>query len=199
MQVRILSVLCARIDSNSATVARGYTRSGQGNPDEARSARDILKDYVNGKLLFCHAPPNIPEESFNEQTHDSALLRAAGKKKAPTTRVGKGADTFVPSNVEDAPSDSTSILPAQGRGFKSKNVDHDFFENTSGLSAKPFMQSSLRHGEEFTRATLYPHQNAVANDGTPLGRRRIGGAPGDGKKSHKKMKRVKQRSGKGYD
>jgi large subunit GTPase 1 len=28
-------------------IARGYFRSSQGNPDEARAARYILKDYVN--------------------------------------------------------------------------------------------------------------------------------------------------------
>jgi large subunit GTPase 1 len=28
-------------------VARGFTKSSQGNPDESRAARYILKDYVN--------------------------------------------------------------------------------------------------------------------------------------------------------
>ncbi|KAG5647567.1 hypothetical protein DXG03_008920 [Asterophora parasitica] len=183
----------------SYAIARGYTRSGQGNPDEARSARYILKDYVNGKLLFCHPPPGISEESFNEPTHEGARLRAAGKKRAPVTRVGKGADTFIPANVQVAPSEGGSILPAQGTGVKSRNLDQDFFENSSTLSARPFIQSSLRQGEAFTRATMYPHQNAVANDGTPIGRRGAAGAPGEGKKKHKKMRRAKQRSGKGYD
>ena len=30
--------------------ARGFTKTGQGQPDESRAARYILKDYVNGKL-----------------------------------------------------------------------------------------------------------------------------------------------------
>ena len=38
-------------------MARGYTKSSQGNPDEARAARIILKDYVNGKLLYVAPPP----------------------------------------------------------------------------------------------------------------------------------------------
>ena len=76
-------------------VARGFTRSGQGNPDEARAARYILKDYVNAKLLFCHPPPGVSDDEFNEDTHQLALSRAAGKKRAPTTRVVKGADTFI--------------------------------------------------------------------------------------------------------
>ncbi|KAG5651606.1 hypothetical protein H0H81_008066 [Sphagnurus paluster] len=178
----------------SYAIARGYTRSGQGNPDEARSARYILKDYVNGKLLFCHPPPGVSEESFNQPTHNGALLRAAGKKRAPTTRVGKGADTFIPANVEGVISEGGSILKAQGQGLKSRALDHDFFENNSVLSSRVFIQSSLRHGEAFTRATMYPHQNAVANDGRPIGRRGATGSSVDGKKNHKKLRRAKQRS-----
>jgi large subunit GTPase 1 len=55
---------------------------------------------------------------------------------------------------------------------------------------------------------LFPHQNAVADDGSTLNGRRAkiasvsanqGTEIGAGKKHHKKNKRVKQRSGKGYD
>ena len=185
-------------------VARGFMRSGQGNPDEARAARYILKDYVNGKLLFCHPPPETSEESFNEQTHELSLLRAAGKKRAPTTRVVKGADTYVAAVL--APSSTVSsdhdpIMTIQVDGAKSLALDKEFFVHDASLSSRPFVQGSARHGQEFTRGRLYPHQNMVASDGTLLG-------PGlsvvmnevmGGKKHHKKGKRVKQRSGKGYD
>lgn len=40
---------------------RGYMTSS-GRPDEARSSRYILKDFVAGKLLYCHPPPHISEE-----------------------------------------------------------------------------------------------------------------------------------------
>ncbi|KAH7910692.1 hypothetical protein BJ138DRAFT_1064590 [Hygrophoropsis aurantiaca] len=184
----------------SYAIARGFMRSGQGNPDEARSARYVLKDYVNGKLLFCHPPPNISEESFNERTHELSLLRATGKKKAPVTRVGKDADTFVPANT-------ASILPAQGQGHKSRAVDQEFFSRNSSLSARPFIQGSARHGQEFSRGKIYPHQNMVADDGTSINGQRVNigavitGIRGDisDKKHHKKEKRIKKRSGKGYD
>jgi len=177
-------------------VARGYVRSGQGNPDEARAARYILKDYVNGKLLFCHPPPGISEESFNEPTRKNSLLRASGKKQAPVTRVGKDSDTFVPSNI--IPPTGSSILPAQALGSKSRAIDQDFFERGSALQSKAIVQ-----GEGFTRAKVYPHQNAIADDGTPIqGKQNRLAAllqQVETGKRHKKMKRVKQRSGKGYD
>ncbi|KAI0936735.1 hypothetical protein AcV5_004801 [Taiwanofungus camphoratus] len=191
-------------------IARGFMRSGQGNPDEARAARYILKDYVNAKLLFCHPPLGVPEDEFNHQTRQLALHRAQGKKRAPITRVVKGADTFV---AQDDRSLIRGPHPISANGVqhlrsKSRNLDEDFFANKSSLSLRPHMQGSTRYGQEVTRMKLYPHQNSVADDGTTLSGRRAriaavvanaGGELGTGKKHHKKPKRVKQRSGKGYD
>lgn len=171
-------------------------RSGQGNPDEARSARYVLKDYVNGKLLFCHPPPGISETSFNEETHLESLLRATGKKRAPVTRVSKNADTFVPPTIPAHSPEGTG-LPARGLGVKSQALDQAFFES-NGVAARPVIQGSNRTGQAYSRATLYPHQKIIADDGTRLSTHGLDGEPG-GNKRHKKMKRVKQRSGRGYD
>src|SRR5688572_2233907 len=49
----------------------------RGQPDHPRSARYILKDFVNGKLLYCESPPDIAAENFNEfpeQGECSALI-----------------------------------------------------------------------------------------------------------------------------
>jgi large subunit GTPase 1 len=165
-------------------------RSGQGNPDEARSARYILKDYVNGKLLFCHPPPGTSESSFNQQTHDISLMRVAGKKRAPVTRVTNKADTFVPPSTQG---------PKQDGSVKSRALDQAFFESNTPLSSRAFIQSSNRQGEAYSRTTLFPHQNILANDGTLLNKDSIAGMADKGIKHHKKMKRHKQRSGKGYD
>eukprot|EP00743_Colponemidia_sp_Colp-15_P005976 GILK01006423.1.p1 GENE.GILK01006423.1~~GILK01006423.1.p1 ORF type:complete len:688 (+),score=164.79 GILK01006423.1:104-2167(+) len=35
---------------------RGYM-TGRGTPDESRAARYLFKDYVAGKILYCHLPP----------------------------------------------------------------------------------------------------------------------------------------------
>ena len=188
-------------------MARGFTRSGQGNPDEARAARYILKDYVNAKLLFCHSPPGVGDDDFNKQTREICLRRASGKKHAPITRVSKDADTFIPSHaVKTLPDASSRIITTSGK--ISDSIDQDFFSDTPSLSPRPFVQGSAQHGQAFARTRIYPHQNIVSDDGTAVGGRRAriaavlanaGGEIAPGKKHHKKMKRVKQRSGKGYD
>ncbi|MGH0149126.1 UNVERIFIED_CONTAM: hypothetical protein FKN15_015064 [Acipenser sinensis] len=55
--------------------AYGYMRgfmTAHGQPDQPRSSRYVLKDYVNGKLLYCHPPPHIKASDFQPQ-HDKKL------------------------------------------------------------------------------------------------------------------------------
>ncbi|KIL71761.1 hypothetical protein M378DRAFT_174947 [Amanita muscaria Koide BX008] len=177
-------------------IARGFMRSSQGNPDEARAARYVLKDYVNGKLLFSHPPPGVSPDDFNKPTHIRSLKRAMGKKRAPATRVTKDSDTFVPS-------EPTFRSAASSRGLKSSAFDQAFFQGHT-LSHRPYMAGSAAHGKKFARLKAFPHQNAVADDGTPLDPQKARLATlmdhvVHGGKRHKKMKREKQRSGRGYD
>ena len=190
-------------------VARGYTRAGQGNPDESRAARYILKDYVNGKILYCHPPLGLEGKEFNEETMTRQLRRAEGKKRAPVTRVGKNADT-APDVFLPLPGSGNSEVdtPQIQQSTKSRALDRDFFESQA-MGSRPMIQGGgkSRDGTTIARMQLYPHQNSVANDGSPVGEQQARAAAvlqaggvvvGNGKK-HFKMKRGKQRSGKGYD
>ncbi|KAI7906545.1 uncharacterized protein BX663DRAFT_496834 [Cokeromyces recurvatus] len=177
-------------------VARGYFRSSQGNPDEARAARYILKDYVNGKLLFCHPPPGVDADEFNKENHEAALK--IFKKLAPSVRVPAKALNYI------APSDGSKSQP----GSKTDAVDKAFFEKQLSqpqVSGKNSAAASLTGG----RVTLFPHQRMLADDGTPMNRKArlaliqasLGLDPDEVRsKKHKKGKKhVKVRSGAGYD
>lgn len=52
---------------NAHALLRGFMTS-HGQPDNARSARIILKDYVNGKLLCSRAPPGVDEDLYRRWT-----------------------------------------------------------------------------------------------------------------------------------
>ena len=181
-------------------MARGFTRSGQGNPDEARAARYILKDYVSAKLLFCHPPPTFPPDEFNQDARDLMLRRVMGKKRAPTTRVGKNADTYP---LDYTLGDTSEPQPTPGPSQKSRILDKQFFDENVGLSARPFTKGIGGRIQSVSRPILYPHHHSVANDGTPLPNDvqtvAVMANMGQGKKGHKKARRMKQRSGRGYD
>jgi len=147
------------------------------------------------------------------------LRRAEGRKRAPVTRVGKNADTapdvfhplspITPSGTGDAAEDGEPTTPQQQlqQSSKSRALDRDFFESQA-MGSRPLMQGGgkSRDGTSLARVKLYPHQNSFADDGTPVSLQQArvaavmesGGAVLGGKK-HFKMKRGKQRSGKGYD
>ncbi|CAO3679936.1 unnamed protein product [Umbelopsis ramanniana] len=177
-------------------IARGFTKSSQGNPDESRAARYILKDYVNGKLLFCHPPPSIDEKEFNKETHELQKYLDLQKKLAPTTRVPSNALNYIP------PAETSNVA----RGPKTQAIDSSFFQAQT-LKANV----SGRQQGDFKRVQLFPHQNMLADDGSrlaPGGRRErlamVNGLSGNdadatGKKHKKGKKHVKIRSGAGYD
>lgn len=48
--------------------------TANGQPDNARAARYIIKDFINGKLLYAHPPPDIEAEDFHEWPPKKPLL-----------------------------------------------------------------------------------------------------------------------------
>ncbi len=66
----------------SYALSRGWV-AASGLPDETRSGRQILKDFVNGKLLHCERPPTCSKS--NTQLGLSGQNIAPSKLAAPTS------------------------------------------------------------------------------------------------------------------
>jgi len=58
-------------------ISRGFMTATKGGPDESRSARIILKDLVNAKLLHCTPPPEGASAAF------TGPRASAGARKPP--------------------------------------------------------------------------------------------------------------------
>ena len=154
----------------SYAVARGFTRSSQGNPDEARAARFILKDYVNGKLLYCHCPPHHPggPDAFNSENRELAKQRygpdgEARKKTAPTSRVSVKSVVYDPTIHDNHPSTTTPAGP------KSRNLDSSFFKSVQDSDRPKVAGRKVNAmGRDSARVQIYGHQNRLGNDGRPV-------------------------------
>lgn len=76
-------------------LAYGYNRgfmTANGQPDQSRSARYLLKDYVNGKLLFCHAPTGVEQETFHtfpSRTRKPVAEESLPKQQQRAMRINK--------------------------------------------------------------------------------------------------------------
>ncbi len=121
--------------------ARGFTRTGQGQPDESRAARYILKDYVNGKLLFCQPPPvDIDPAEFNRELYDEGHLPE--KRRLALASIESATD----DNFSIADSD---VIPLE-QGAKSKNLDGQFFAQGQGNSAHLRMPFNHKYSQQGT-------------------------------------------------
>lgn len=124
--------------------ARGFTKTGAGNPDESRAARYILKDYVNGKLLFCHPPvtePPIDPLEFNKDLYDDEHLPE--RRRTGSLLLSDAGDS------ESGRFDDVVELPQAETGRKSHNLDKQFFGGSGGSAGhlkNPFHQGAGQAG-----------------------------------------------------
>lgn len=142
--------------------ARGFTKTGQGQPDESRAARYILKDYVNGKLLFCHPPPPLPPPKsqsststttphidphyFNRELYDIDHLpqkrQAFFASTTDQEEEGEEISSFQAAGrggVASAEGDlNSSTTPFHVQGAKSTRLDKKFFAPGQGRNGAHF-------------------------------------------------------------
>ena len=121
-------------------VARGFAKTGQGQPDESRAARYILKDYVSGKLLFCHPPPSDPPydpREFNRELYNVEHLPQKRRAIVAAQTEGLITGSEDPSLMDDP--EAGPAPPIQGE--KSNRLDKRFFgpgQGNAGHLTKPF-------------------------------------------------------------
>ncbi|KAI1138666.1 P-loop containing nucleoside triphosphate hydrolase protein [Hypoxylon sp. FL0543] len=121
--------------------ARGFTTQGVGQPDESRAARVILKDYVNGKLLYVEPPPGWGDGAdFNRELYDSAHLPE--KRKAALVAAMDALDMGDGESTVD-----TEIL-ALPTGAKSEKLDKAFFARNAGNAGHMKMPFSHKYTEQ---------------------------------------------------
>ncbi|KAL6257317.1 hypothetical protein P5V15_010892 [Pogonomyrmex californicus] len=105
--------------------AHGYNRgfmTQNGQPDNPRSARYILKDFVNGRLLYCVAPPTFEQKTFHT---------------FPPRRRNISENKHVPPR-----------LARVNKGYRitTKDLDQKFFQNAHVKKIRgPVLQHSTMH------------------------------------------------------
>ena len=140
--------------------ARGFSTQGLGQPDESRAARYVLKDYVNGKLLYVHPPP-VPEGEeptdpnvFNKELYDLAHLPP--KRQALLAKTIVDVETGIVADAEAGAEPDISSFASQAAdnqpGQRSRNLDSGFFGTATGPSAgrlnMPFNHKYTEQGQQ---------------------------------------------------
>ncbi|KAG6094023.1 hypothetical protein E4U30_003731 [Claviceps sp. LM220 group G6] len=126
--------------------ARGFCTQGLGQPDIARASRYILKDYVNGKLLFVHPPPGIDDaRAFNRELYGQDNLPE--KRRAALVAATDSLSLEADDDESLAPTDLDG-QPAFPMGPKTKRLDAGFFggKGTQGHASMPFNHKYTEQG-----------------------------------------------------
>ncbi|KAJ5378757.1 Large subunit GTPase 1 [Penicillium cosmopolitanum] len=175
--------------------ARGFSTQGLGQPDESRAARYVLKDYVNGKLLFVHPPPRPENEEpidpnlFNQELYDVAHL--------PEKRQAMLAGSVVDLDA-DVDSDISALVAGKNEfGARSRNIDTGFFGSATGPSAGrlsvPFNHKYTDQGQQMrTNVTGRKERMMIALErGIDVSEVRSSGSKKHNKANKKRAKHVR--------
>jgi large subunit GTPase 1 len=177
--------------------ARGFMRSGQGNPDESRAARYVLKDYVNAKLLYCQPPPDYGSDSsdpgaeFNKEIYRLDMLPE--QRRTQIVVALRAANPDVDLNTVDLARELDHLKFSQHESMgvesyaaptlslkvntASSNLDRDFFaqDGVRGVTKKPFHLAK----EDRSSSKKHFKKNKKAQKGDVGGPLSYGGQFGD--------------------
>ena len=135
--------------------ARGFSTQGLGQPDESRAARTVLKDYVKGKLLFVHPPPQDPSidaREFNRELYDLAHLPQ--KRRA---HLAASAEASITGSEDPSLMDDPDLIPLPApQGAKGQRLDKQFFApgQGNGSVTQPFHYKYSEQGKQLTGRKL---------------------------------------------
>ena len=125
---------------------RGFY-TGKGLPEEAKTAKLVLKDYVSGKLLFCYLRPDYTEEKFGKiSTYQNVDFT---QKEKENQKLIENIPANFDDNYEKLYAENEQIL--DDKKIIGENVDEQFFHNqnlneekNSELEKKPLTKEMRR-------------------------------------------------------
>ncbi|KAK4241452.1 large subunit GTPase 1 [Achaetomium macrosporum] len=126
---------------------RGFMTQGLGQPDQSRAARYVLKDYVNGKLLYVEPPPGTDDPlEFNRELYDISQLPA--KRRAALVTAMEEMSV----QGDDTASLLSDMVPLP-QGAKSQNLDKAFFKAGQGSAGHLSMPFNYKYSQQGMTAT----------------------------------------------
>ncbi|CAF0865341.1 unnamed protein product [Rotaria sordida] len=143
---------------------RGFM-THKGIPDGSRAARLILKDYVNGKLLYCYPPLGYNSEEFQQYSnHFDFHNDDTNNEEIPSNETTSKQSRFQPSDVDQQFFHPTEVRVGTKGTHSRKNgprlAGETMNDSTNQYSdGKPWKKHHNRNKKEKLRR-LYRHLDA---------------------------------------
>lgn len=181
---------------NAYARARGYMTQGFGSADESRASRYILKDYVNGKLLFINPPPkkigdnlwenpNVQEaREFNKGIYTVHSLPETRQQQIRTALLHKNMDF----DEFDLANDLSKLNFSMHVG--SEDNQKSTGDSSAGATTRFYggRQAALESAADDLDREFFQMNNVQAKLDSPF--HKNNGIPSSNKKHHKKNKKA---------
>ena len=115
----------------SYALSRGWV-AASGLPDETRSGRQILKDFVNGKLLHCERPPAC--DLSNTQLGLTGQT-AKASKHAGQTQAGLSGTAALEADQAEAQINGDSNSHSEGASGSGSEADESSDQGANGADS----------------------------------------------------------------
>ena len=129
-------------------VARSMLSAASGVPDFQRASRLVIKDYADGKLLYCHAPPtNKNVAAFHHETIATALTRTRKLREKLNAALEQQQQQHNVGRERDGSADDLAIETEPDNGFALGGADLDdldILDAIEGVSAPSSNQGGKR-------------------------------------------------------
>lgn len=182
---------------NAYARARGYMTQGFGSADESRASRYILKDYVNGKLLYINPPPKKLEDG----TYDMpSLLEARDYNKElytlhtlPETRQQQIMTALTSKNLKVDEFDLSKDLASLNFSMHVSDAENQRFTGNASAGATTRFyggrQAALESAADDLDREFFKMNDVQAKISSPFHKNQVLGGKG-GKKHNKKNKKA---------
>lgn len=155
----------ALLDGYSAS--RGYYKD-KGTLDDTRSARIILKNFIQGKLLYCHPPPGDRELRKRFASSLGGGQGTINKLMMRKTGEDDGKDDIIVEGVEGAeePEEGAGIIPVEFEVTRSR-----LFQTAPEMAPEDFLMEAQLNTKKSKDITS---QKAAMRAAKPRGRKKKG-------------------------
>lgn len=143
-------------------VARNMVAASSGVPDFTRAARIVIKDYVSGKLLYCHAPPNTEDtNAFHLETVKTAISNTEKLRQKVLAHEHQGL-------TRDGRQQQENSEGEQVPGDEEDLVDHNLLDIIGGQRSSAGLGGG-RRGKAHKTRKRWAKKNKKNTDKDPYG------------------------------
>ncbi|XP_027195414.2 nucleostemin 3 [Dermatophagoides pteronyssinus] len=136
----------------------GYSRgfmTQRGLPDTSKAAKYLLKDFVQGRICYCYAPPNVDQQQYHQFTVADRNLDHRDQKIADRKlqRVYEGNNLLARTDFDE---DFFQQTKMSGAHVKNNNISRTN-ENQDNLATKPWKNHQHKRNRKQKLRRVYSH------------------------------------------